>query len=96
MMPRFSERAIRNLTSIRNYIAKDSPETAARVVGAIVQAAVRLEQFPLSGRLGRIEGTRELVRSRIALHHPLSRRGRFGSNFLRHSHQPKVAEEALD
>lgn len=61
MMPRFSERAIRSLTSIRNYIAKDSPETAARVVGAIVQAALRLEQFPLSGRLGRIEGTRELV-----------------------------------
>jgi len=60
-MPRFSERAIRSLTSIRNYIAKDSPETAARVVGEIVQAALRLEQFPLSGRLGRIEGTRELV-----------------------------------
>ena len=61
MMPRFSERAIHSLTSIRNYIAKDSPETAARVVGAIVQAALRLEQFPMSGRLGRIEGTRELV-----------------------------------
>ncbi len=61
MRTRFSERAIRNLTSIRDYIAKDSPEAASRVVGAIVEAALRLEQFPLSGRAGRIEGTRELV-----------------------------------
>jgi addiction module RelE/StbE family toxin len=61
MMPRFSERAIRSLTSIRNHVAKDSPESASRVVGAIVEAALRLEQFPLSGRPGRIRGTRELV-----------------------------------
>jgi len=61
MKLRFSERSIRNLTSIRDHIAADSPESAVRVVSAIVNAALRLEQFPLSGRPGRIEGTRELV-----------------------------------
>lgn len=61
MKLRFSERAVRHLTSIRNYIAKDSPEAAGRVAAAIVEAALRLEQFPESGREGRIEGARELV-----------------------------------
>jgi toxin ParE1/3/4 len=61
MKSRFSERSIRSLTSIWDHIEKDSPEAASRVVGAIVGAALRLEQFPMSGRLGRIEGTRELV-----------------------------------
>jgi toxin ParE1/3/4 len=61
MKARFSDRAVRNLTSIWEHIAKDNPGAASRVVGAIVDAAMRLEQFPLSGRAGRIEGTRELV-----------------------------------
>jgi addiction module RelE/StbE family toxin len=61
MRTRFSERAIRSLTSIWNHIAIDSPEAASRVVGTIVEAALRLEQFPLSGRAGRIQGTRELA-----------------------------------
>ena len=61
MKLRFSEHAIRSLTSIRDYIAKDSPEMAARVIGAILEAAFRLERFPMSGRIGRITGTRELV-----------------------------------
>jgi addiction module RelE/StbE family toxin len=61
MKSRFSERAIRSLTSIWDHIAEDSPEAASRVVGRIVQAAYRLEQFPLSGRVGKNKGTRELV-----------------------------------
>ncbi|MGD0630675.1 MAG: type II toxin-antitoxin system RelE/ParE family toxin [Terracidiphilus sp.] len=61
MKSRISERAIRGLTSIWEHIAKDSPEAASRVVGTIVEAARRLEQFPMSGRVGRIEGTREQV-----------------------------------
>jgi addiction module RelE/StbE family toxin len=61
MRARFSERSIRSLTSIWDHIAKDSPEAASRVVGKIVEAALRLERFPMSGRAGRIRGTRELV-----------------------------------
>lgn len=61
MKSRFSERTIRSLTSIWDHISKDSPKVASRVVGRIVESALRLEQFPLSGRVGRIKGTRELV-----------------------------------
>ncbi|HEY6490663.1 MAG: type II toxin-antitoxin system RelE/ParE family toxin [Terracidiphilus sp.] len=57
----WSRRALRRLASIHDYIAKDSPIAAAGVGAAIVEATVRLQQFPLSGRQGRIEGTRELV-----------------------------------
>jgi toxin ParE1/3/4 len=58
---RWSRRAIRRLTSIHDYIAKDSPDAAARVAAVIVDSALRLQKFPHIGRPGRIEGTRELV-----------------------------------
>jgi toxin ParE1/3/4 len=61
MRLRWSRRAIRRLASIHDYISQDSSAAAAHVAAAIVQAAVQLERFPLSGREGRIEGTRELV-----------------------------------
>lgn len=57
----WSRRALRRLASIHDYIAKDNPAAATRVGLAIIEAAVRLEQFPQSGREGRVEGTRELV-----------------------------------
>jgi plasmid stabilization system protein ParE len=46
MKLRWGKRAIRRLSSIHDYIAKDSPEAAARVAAAIVEAALRLEEFP--------------------------------------------------
>lgn len=61
MKLRWSKRAVLRLASIRDYISNDNPAVAARVASVIVGAALRLEQFPLSGRAGRIEGTRELV-----------------------------------
>ena len=61
MKLRFSEPAIQSLTAIRDYIAKDSPASAARVASAILESALRLKQFPQSGRPGRLKGTRELV-----------------------------------
>ena len=61
MKIRWTKRAIRSLASIHAYISKDSPDAAARVAAAIMDATDRLELFPQSGRPGRIEGTRELV-----------------------------------
>ena len=61
MKIRWTKRAIRSLASIHSYISKDSPAAATRVAAAIVDATDQLEQFPQSGRTGRIEGTRELV-----------------------------------
>jgi addiction module RelE/StbE family toxin len=61
MKIRWSPTAVSDLKSIRGYIAKDSPTTALRVAARIREAAGRLASFPLSGRVGRVPGTRELV-----------------------------------
>jgi toxin ParE1/3/4 len=61
MKIRWTKRAIRSLASIHAYISKDNPAAPARVASALVDATDRLVQFPQSGRLGRIEETRELV-----------------------------------
>jgi addiction module RelE/StbE family toxin len=61
MKIRWSPTAISDLESIRGYIAKDSPASARKVATRIKEAAGRLANFPLSGREGRVSGTRELV-----------------------------------
>jgi toxin ParE1/3/4 len=60
----WTARALRNLSSLRAYIAQDRPVAAERQVERVLVAAVRLAQFPESGRPGRRVGTRELVMSR--------------------------------
>ncbi len=50
-----------DLETIGDYIAKDSPVAARRVVRAIEAAGGGLERFPLSGRPGHRTDTRELV-----------------------------------
>src|SRR5271156_1568635 len=57
----WTARALRDLASRRAYIAQDRPAVADRQVERILAAAVRLAQFPESGRPGRRAGTRELV-----------------------------------
>lgn len=57
----WSPTAVSDLKSIRDYIAKDSPTAAHKVATRIKAAASRLINFPLSGRTGRVPGTRELV-----------------------------------
>jgi len=61
MRIRWSPTAIADLQAIRAYIAHDNPSAARKVAIRIKEAAIRLSRFPLSGRLGRVPGTRELV-----------------------------------
>jgi toxin ParE1/3/4 len=49
---------------IFDYIADDNPRAAVRVDRLIEEAIAGLLEFPDMGRIGRIEGTRELVISR--------------------------------
>ncbi len=53
--------ALRNLDDEAEYISRDSPTAAAKVVTGIVKAVALLGQFPSLGRPGRVAGTRELV-----------------------------------
>ena len=65
MIVRFSYKAQADIQSIYNYIATHNPVAARRVVGAIEIATRRLSDFPLSGRAGAVETTRELVIARL-------------------------------
>ena len=44
-----------------DHIAKDDPTLAARIGGDIFRTIQGLSDFPLRGRPGRVDGTRELV-----------------------------------
>lgn len=61
MKIRWSPTAISDVESIREYIAQDSPSAARRVAQTIKESVSRLRSFPLSGKVGRVPGTRELV-----------------------------------
>jgi toxin ParE1/3/4 len=61
---RWTRAALRDLEAIGDYIAKDNPEAAARVVTAVLDQTDRLATFPHLGRPGRIPGTRELTINR--------------------------------
>ena len=60
MKVRFNEQTLGRLAAIEAYIAKDSPSAAMRVAAKIVETILNLEQFPLLGRPGRVEGRRQL------------------------------------
>ena len=53
--------ALTNLDAEAEYIARENPEAAARVVAKIAAAVQRLARHPGMGRPGRVPGTRELV-----------------------------------
>ncbi|MGA2349218.1 MAG: type II toxin-antitoxin system RelE/ParE family toxin [Terracidiphilus sp.] len=56
-----SPTAVSDLEAIREYIAKDNSSAARKVANRIKESVNRLIRFPLSGRVGRLPGTRELV-----------------------------------
>jgi addiction module RelE/StbE family toxin len=53
-----------DLRAANAYYAERSPAAAGRVVGAILNAANGLAQFPLMGRHGVVPGTRERIVTR--------------------------------
>jgi len=60
MQLRWSPGAAQDLADIVEYIRIENPAAAQRIGESIYQRVQRLADFPYSGRIGRIEGTREL------------------------------------
>lgn len=62
MKLRWARRALADLQRLAERIAADDKPMAAQAfVDAIADKVDRLQQFPLMGRQGRLEDTRELV-----------------------------------
>ena len=53
--------AVEDRTRIFDYIEQDDPMAAVDVDERIMGQTAKLAQFPESGRLGRVKGTRELI-----------------------------------
>jgi len=53
--------ALADLQGIHDYIARDNPAAARRVIKKIRDGVAILKEHPAIGREGRLEGTRELV-----------------------------------
>jgi toxin ParE1/3/4 len=58
---RWSNRALRDLAEIHAYIADDKPTAADRQTALFFRSAEGLMSFPGKGRVGRVDGTRELA-----------------------------------
>lgn len=67
--------ALANLNAEAEYIARDNPAAATRVVKSILAAVERLAEYPAMGRPGRVPGTRELIVSRTPYIIPYRVRG---------------------
>jgi addiction module RelE/StbE family toxin len=65
MKLRWTEEAAADLEHITDYLFQNAPERAAELVRGIYNAPAALLTFPLRGRAGKKEGTRELVLSSL-------------------------------
>ncbi len=61
MQVRWLRKALQNLEQTYIYTAQTDPDAAVQLVLKIQAAAERLASFPMLGKTGRVEGTRELV-----------------------------------
>jgi len=61
MKVRWTAPALRDLENIGDFIARDDPSAAGRIVTRIFDQADRLAEYPHIGRPGRVPGTRELI-----------------------------------
>jgi toxin ParE1/3/4 len=61
LRPRWTRLALADLEAIGDYVARDNPGAARRLVARIAAAVEALGDHPHLGRLGRITGPRELV-----------------------------------
>lgn len=72
---RWRRRALQNLADEADFIAHDSPKSAAECVAHLMQAADMLATHPQMDRPGRVPGTRELVVTRFPYILPYRVRG---------------------
>ncbi len=61
MRLRYTVGSIEDLSGVREFIARESPVAAARVLTELLQAANSLIRMPARGRPGKIADTRELI-----------------------------------
>ena len=61
MKLRWWHSAISDLANIRDYIAEGNSRAAQAVTERVLRSVDRLARFPLSGRVGQVNGTREVI-----------------------------------
>lgn len=61
MKPRWTTPALIDLESIADYIGRENPQAAAKLLGKMHDLVYRLCDYPASGHAGRVAGTREAV-----------------------------------
>ncbi|MGQ0742113.1 MAG: type II toxin-antitoxin system RelE/ParE family toxin [Alphaproteobacteria bacterium] len=64
MKLRFTLQAVRDITSIADYIRADNPRAAQRVRDTILETLALAASFPGMGRRQSVEGVRKLVTRR--------------------------------
>jgi toxin ParE1/3/4 len=57
----WTESARQDLRQVFEYIAGDSPKAASKLLSVIKERAALMQDNPHMGRLGRVDGTRELI-----------------------------------